>query len=315
MDQPILQNIEQRAREIWDHIIQDLGSNNNREGADFIGRERVIVFVVAFILAVCLWFMVNLSQNYSLSVDLPVQKGMTPEGQALTKPLPQTATVNISGEGWKLINLYNNPPSVKIDVMEQEVNLYNQVRKQLSAFSEIDIQKVQPLMVTMNLEERSSKTVQVKPVWDINFESQYNFLEVPTVKPDSITISGATSLLKDIDSWPTDTLSRDYVDTDISTEIELQKDRLITLSNNKVELNGEVVQYTEGKAKVRLTTKDQPSDQNISFSPAIITVTFVVPIEEFTNIDNQHLLFEAYVDYEQVLNDTTGYVMPNIENA
>src|SRR5699024_2216272 len=155
----------------------------------------------------------------------------------------------------------------------------------------------------------------LKPVWDINFESQYNFLEVPTVKPDSITISGATSLLKDIDSWPTDTLSRDYVDTDISTEIELQKDRLITLSNNKVELNGEVVQYTEGKAKVRLTTKDQPSDQNISFSPAIITVTFVVPIEEFTNIDNQHLLFEAYVDYEQVLNDTTGYVMPNIENA
>src|SRR5699024_550556 len=130
---------------------------------------------MALLLAICLWFMVNLSLNYTLNIELPIEKGMAPDDRALTKALPKTATVSISGEGWKLINLYNNPPAVKVDAMKQEINLYDRVRQQLNSFSEINIQKVQPLMLTLNLEERSSKRVPVRPVWEVSFKNQYGF--------------------------------------------------------------------------------------------------------------------------------------------
>src|SRR5699024_6695361 len=153
METSMLENIKKKVLDSWENITQ----KSNEDEIAGIGRERLVVFIVAFILAICLRFMVNLSQNYPLNIDIPLKKGMAPEDQALTKALPQMATVSISGEGWQLINLYNNPPPVTIDVTKQEVNLYDKVRQQLNAFSELSVQKVQPLILTLNLEERDSK--------------------------------------------------------------------------------------------------------------------------------------------------------------
>ena len=309
MQTSIVENFKERALGFWENITQ----KSNEDEIAGIGRERIIVFIVAFILAVCLWFMVNLSLNYTLNINLPIEKGMMPDDRALTKALPKAATVSISGEGWKLINLYNNPPPVRVDVMNQEVNLYDLVRQQLNTFSEVDVQKVQPLILSLSLEKRSSKKVPVRPVWEISFKNQYGFLGQPTVQPDSITISGAASLLNDISQWPTDTLSGSNIASDITESIDLQQNELLTLSRDKVAFSGEVAQYTEGKATVRLSTRNLPAGQNISYSPTTIAVTFDVPIEEYANIENRQL-FEAYINYQQVLEDSTGFVKPNIQN-
>ncbi|HLR32255.1 MAG TPA: hypothetical protein VK074_07185, partial [Fodinibius sp.] len=202
MEIPTPEKLKQNIAEAWSNIIQ---KSDEDEIAD-VGRERIVVFAVSLILAVCFWFMVNLSIDYNLNIELPLVTAGIPEDQALVQQPPETATVSISGEGWKLIRLYNNPPAINLNVTSSEVNLYDQVQRQINATSEVNVQKVQPLILTLDMEERVSKKVPVQPIFSLSFVQQYGFTEEPTVQPDSVTISGAASLIENITEWPTDSL-------------------------------------------------------------------------------------------------------------
>lgn len=308
MASPAFENIKQRVLAFWSNLVK----KSNEEEIANVGRERIIVFVVAFILAICLWFMVNLSQKFTLNIDLPIEKGAIPDDKALTEALPKTANVSVSGEGWQLISIYNNPPSVNVDVMNPEINLYEQVQRQVNALYDVKTDKVQPLMLTLDLESRHSKRVPVRPVLDVTFEGQYGFIGKPNLQPDSVTISGAASLLRNITEWPTDSLSLKTVSTDISRSVQLKESELITLSQDKVQFNGEVAQFTEGETNVTLTTRNLPIEQSISFSPSSITIKYDVPIDEYANVQDRQL-FRAYFTYQQIREDSTGYIRPNIE--
>lgn len=308
MELPTPEKIKHRFSEAWENIIR---KSNEDEIAD-VGRERIVVFAVSLILAICLWFMVNLSVDYNLNVDLPIVAGAMPEDQALAQELPQTATVSVTGEGWQLLSIYNNPPAVNVNVSNSEVNLYDQVQRQMNANSEVNVQKVQPLMLTLNLEERVSKMVPVQPVYDISFDNQYGFIEPPTTQPDSVRISGAASLIEEITAWPTDSLSITGVSDNISQTVELSKNELISLSQVEVQFSGTVTQFTEGEVSVDLETRNLPDGRNIRYSPSSITVKYNVPISEYADIENEEL-FEAYLTYQQIAEDSTGYITPQID--
>ncbi|HKK26406.1 MAG TPA: hypothetical protein VJ941_12310, partial [Gracilimonas sp.] len=67
--------------------LKDLFKFGTRPGSDeeevtFLRREKVIVFIGAYIMAVALWFIVNLSGSYSIDVNLPVEPGNVPEDMA-----------------------------------------------------------------------------------------------------------------------------------------------------------------------------------------------------------------------------------------
>lgn len=309
MELPTPEKIKQRISEGWENLIQ---KSNEDEIAD-VGRERIVVFAISLILAICLWFMVNLSRDFNLNIDLPIIVGGMPEDRALTEDLPETATVSISGEGWKLISIYNNPPSVNLSVTSSEVNLYDQVQRQMNATSEVNVQKVQPLMLTLNMEKRVSKTVPVKPVFEVSFEQQYGFIEEPTIQPDSVRISGAASLIEDITEWSTDSLLVSDVSTNITRTVKLQESELISRSQEEVQFTGKVAQFTEGEADIDLETHNLPEGSRISYSPSSITVKYDVPVNEYADIEDEEL-FEAYLTYQQIEEDTTGYVKPQIEH-
>lgn len=306
----MLEELKHNAHDLWERLIQ---KSDEGEIAD-MGRERIIVFVVAFILAVCFWFMVNLNRIYNLNVDVPIQSGEVPQDQALAQELPETASVSVTGEGWKLLSFYNNPPSVNVDVTASQVNLYDQVQGQVKAMSNVNVSKVQPLILTLDLEPRTSKTVPVRPVLDVSFEGQYGFIGQPELQPDSITISGASSLLDSITDWPTDSLKMNSVARDISQLVKLKSSKLITLSQQEVQFTGTVSQFTEGEATVPINTRNFPTERSISYSPSSITVTFDVPISEYANVEGEQL-FRAYLNYQQIETDSTGYVKPNIEQV
>ncbi|HBX66521.1 MAG TPA: hypothetical protein DEG32_10335, partial [Balneolaceae bacterium] len=100
--------------------------------ARFNRREKIIVFIAAYIMAVSLWFIVNLNGSFSININIPVEPGNIPESMALTEDLPEFVQVGVSGDGWQLLNLYNDPPTVVINIEESEINLFDQVRQRLS---------------------------------------------------------------------------------------------------------------------------------------------------------------------------------------
>lgn len=312
MESDKIQQAKDRFQELWNSVVKGEEEGNFEEN----NRGKIVVFLIAFVLSLCLWLMVNLSRDYNLTVELPIQLGNMPGDRALTEELPDNATVSISGEGWKLINIYNNPPPIFVDVTESEVNLYDQVREQMNANPDLNVQKVQPLFLSLDMEEKISKKVPVVSNVDVTFEEQYGLKTMPVLEPDSVMLSGAASILGDLDRWETVEFEIEGVDEDILTDVALKEpETLLSITPTSVTYTAEVAQFTEGESRVMIETRNMPAGRSVSFSPSFLTVTYDVPIDQYAQVQNLNAPFRAYITYSQIQQDTTGFVIPNVEQA
>ncbi|MDX1639587.1 MAG: CdaR family protein, partial [Balneolaceae bacterium] len=304
-----ISKVKERLWSFWDNLLKRV----DEEGTKGYSREKIVVFVIALILALCMWFLVNLSRDYVLNVNLPIDLGNMPDEMALARDLPDFATVSVQGEGWKLLNLYNNPPRIFVDVTNSQINLYDQVQQQMNAMPDIDVQKVQPQTLSLDLEEKSSKRVPVRPRVRVDFEGQFDFVGEPVITPDSITITGASSLVGEISFWQTDSVTFSDVRSDISRSVSLElPPKLLTLSRSSVQYSAEVAQYTEGEARVFIRARNLPVGESITFSPSHVTVRYTVPIQEYAEVEDINP-FSAVVPYNEIRRDSTGFVSPVIE--
>lgn len=312
MDNEKIEQLKERFLSFWSSFIK----SNEESDIEESRKGKIVVFIVAFILALCLWLMVNLSRDYTLNINLPIVLGNMPADQALTEELPASATVSISGEGWQLINIYNNPPPVNLDVTKDEINLYEQVQKQISANPDLSVQKVQPLFLNLDLEQKVTKKIPVVSNVQVTFDDQYNFTGEPELEPDSITISGAGSVIRDIDQWETASVQLDDVESDISTTVALKEsEALFSISPTQVTYRANVAQYTEGETRVNVESRNMPSGRSVTFSPSFITIKYNVPVNQYSEVQNLSNPFSAYITYQQIREDSTGFVVPNIETT
>jgi len=278
-----------------------------------LSGRQIVIILVAILLAFLLWLVVNLNRTYTVDIKVPLNLGQVSANRALAEELPDYITASISGEGWNLLTVYRNPPHVFIEVSGEEVNLFEQVRRQLQTSSALSVQKVDPLYLRLHLEKKASKKVPVIARVETKFASQYNFLTPPDIQPDSITVSGAASIVSDIHFWLTDSLKIKNIDESFSTEVPL-KDAgpLITLSAQKVDFIAQVAQFTEGKVTVPVELRNAGAARNVIFSPQEVEITYLAPIEKFPSLKEKNI-FSAYVTYQKLLQDTTGFVSPQIE--
>jgi YbbR domain-containing protein len=282
----------------------------------FMRQEKVIVFIAAYIMAICLWFIVNLNGSFSININIPVEPGNIPDNMALTEDLPEFVQVGVSGDGWQLLNLYNDPPTVVINIEESEINFFDQVRQRLSYLQDIDIAKVQPLFLSVNMEPKMSKQVPVKINTDFTFQNRFGLVREPSFSPDSITITGAESKISDITEWEVqDTLKLIDVRDDISATLQLENSEgVISLSENVISYQADVSEFTEGETTVYIRTRGLPRGQNVNYNPSSVTIKFDVPIEQFADVEKVRP-YEVYVAYSKILEDETGFVTPDIEQT
>lgn len=281
-----------------------------------VRRERIIVFVVAYILALSMWFIVNLNGDYSISINVPLRTGDIPENMALVEGLPEFVQVEVSGNGWKLVNLYNNPPAVYVDVVEGEVNLFEQVRQRFSIEQDVSVLKVQPFVVSIGLEPKVSKKIPIKLNTKLAFMERYGLVGPTSIQPDSIVITGAASQVNDIDVWEIpDTLRLSNIRDDILEVIELEPIApLIEYDVEEITFLGDVSEFTEGEVTVYIRTRNLPRGSVINYNPSSVTIRFDVPIEQYALVQNARP-YEVYVPYEEILEDSTGFVTPDIEQV
>ncbi|MFU8859362.1 MAG: hypothetical protein ACNA8K_02965 [Cyclonatronaceae bacterium] len=284
-----------------------------RDKDDIPQGERVVVFIFAFMIALSMWLLVNLGRDYNLTLNLPVIHADPPEGQAFITEIPGNANTTVSGEGWKLISIYNNPPQVILPADEGTINVFEAVQASLSNFPDLSVTKVQPMIVNVATEEELQKKVPVRNDVTIETRRRFNISGTVSISPDSVTITGARSIVGPVEFWPTESKVLEDVREDIDIEVRLRKaQRLITLEYDQIRISADIAEFTEGEARIPVTTRNLPAGRRVSYSPSVLTVRYDVPITQY-NEASSVIPFQAYVNYSSIVNDTTGYVTPQIE--
>lgn len=276
-------------------------------------REKIVAFGIAFFISICLWFIVNLSRDFNVTIEVPIRVANIPENQIVSSDIPETASVSVSGEGWNIISVYNNPPGVLVSAQSGTVNLSDQIRNQIGAFSELNIIQVQPSQITIQTEQKSMKTVPIINNVRLDTNEQFGLLSEPSLQPDSVTISGAESKLQSITEWHTATIQIDNVTSDIFRTIPLQTPEPgLRLEPDAIEFKAEVAEFTEAEVRVPVRTRNLPAGRAVTYNPSSVTVRFDVPLEQYSEVQGTRP-FRAYVDYSVIEEDTSGRVAPEIE--
>lgn len=293
----------------------DEDKNEEEEAADYMTREKVLVFGISFILAFCLWFIVNLSRDFNITIELPLEIGNMPEEMALVSNPPSSASVGITGEGWKLISLYNNPPSIVLDIEEENVDLFQKVQQQVSILSEVNITKVEPLNLNLSLEEKVFREVPVEVQVEINTHDRFGIVGEPVSFPDTVTISGASSSIEGIESVRTEVVELEEVKEGREIELEIEKpDSITSVIPEKITYRFDVTEFTEGEVRIPIRIRNLPPGRAVTYNPTTIVVRYGVPVGQYGEVQNTQP-FRAYVDYSTIEEDTTGLVMPQVERV
>lgn len=284
-----------------------------REKEDIPQSERIVVFIFAFMIALSMWLLVNLGRDFNLTLNLPVMHADPPEGQAFITEIPRSANTTVSGEGWKLISIYNNPPQVIVPVEEGTINVFEAVQASLSNFPDVSVSKVQPMIVNVNTEEKMEKRVPIRNDLTIETRRRFNVIGSISITPDSVTVSGARSLIEPIEYWPTEAGELEDVKENLDIEVQLRTaQRLIDVQTEKVRIKAEIAEFTEAEVRIPVITRNLPAGRRVSYSPSVLTVRYDVPINQYSEATSV-IPFQAYVNYSTIVNDTTGYVTPQIE--
>jgi hypothetical protein len=283
--------------------------------SNYMTREKVIVFIISFILAFCLWFIVNLSRDFTITINLPVDIGDLPEDMALVGDPPENASVGLTGEGWKLISLYNNPPRILVHAEEANVNLFDMVQQQLSVVSDVSITKVEPLSFHLDLEEKASKRVPVDVQLNIRTSDRYGLIGSPLMSPDSVTISGAGSVIDEIDRVTTREVTLEGVNEGRELDLEVERPASgISVEPGRIQYRFDVTEFTEGEVRIPIRIRNLPPGRAVTYNPTTVTVRYGVPIDQYSAVQNARP-FLAFVNYETIETDTTGLVIPEIERT
>lgn len=304
--------VQQWIEQIRDFFTGQWGPTESEDGR-LITRQKILAFTIALIFSFSLWFIVNMGRDYNITIMLPVQVINLPDDIALSNEIPERAAVSVSGEGWNLFNVYTNPPTITLNVENQQVNLFEQVRQQISSMNDLNVMQVEPMLVDIETEQKITKKVPVESRIELTTRDQFGVLGTPEFQPDSVTVSGAASKIAEIEAWYTQPTSINDVYRDLELNIELEApESSIELNPASVIYRADIAEFTEAEVRVPVRSRNLPPGKAITFSPSSILVKFDVPIHQYTEVQNVQP-FMAYVDYDRVENDTTGLITPQLE--
>lgn len=292
-----------------------MDSASRQDAADssyFEKREKIIAFSVAIFIALCLWFIVNLSRDFNVTIEVPIVLSNLPSDVTVSSDIPETASVVLTGEGWNLISVYTNPPRLLVNAESDDVNLAEQLRSQVGVFSNLNIVQVRPTQLYIQRENRVTRNLPVRNRINIQLADQFGMLSDPILSPDSVTVTGAESVIDSLEYWDTAETEFSNINESVNRIVQLQSMSGVTLEPSTVVLSMEVAEFTEAEIRVPVRTRNLPSGRAVSYNPSSIMVRYDVPLQQFSEVQGVRL-FNAYVDYSLIEEDDLGTIAPDVE--
>lgn len=304
-------NDSQNFSALWEQLRERFTRNRQeRYGADS-KRQRSIAITMCVLLSVFLWFIFSMQERYTISLTFPTEIVNVPPDEALADLPPSSVDVQVQAQGFTLLQLRYDPPTVPVNAAAQQVNFFEAV-PQLPGGAQLE--NVFPRLLDLQREPRITLRVPVRLQAEIDTPPTHDLIEPPSVEPDSVLITGAQSIVEGVRFWPTVTVAEQGLRDSLVMRVPLADtlEGLVRVSEQAVTLTAVSRQFTEGTRMIDVIVTGVPSTdemQVVTLERNEVRVRYRVLFSQYEDALEAPDFF-ATVSYEAIRSDTTGRVQP-----
>lgn len=294
----------------WERLRRVFKADENRRGEE--DPERGVVIAVCVLISMVLWLALTLEEQKTVTLDVPTAIEQVPTEKALTQLPPSTVRVDLQGQGLQLLRLYVNRPTLNIEADESVIDVKE--RLALPEGANVQIVSVSPQQIDLSTEPRIERRLPIRSRVSVGLPTSYEIVEGIRLQPDSVTISGAQSLVEGFSAWPTDSTHVDDLRDSVAVQVPLSDTlrHLIDRNTTQVTVIVEAGRFAEATREIDVEVTGVPSNQNlVALEPSTIRVEYRVLFDQLFESQRASDFF-ATVAYDQIRSDTTGYVQPRV---
>lgn len=296
---------------LWDWLQSLFSRRAIRERFEDPSRHRGLAITAAILVSSLLWFTFTMRDTHTTILQMPTEIVNLPEEQALSQLPPENVRVQLVGDGWSILRLRLSPPTIPINAAEDEVNILSTIPE---LPKNVDIQSVSPNRFSLWREERVTRRLPVSNLAEIETPATHDLVSPPVLIPDSVEVTGAASVVEELEMWPTERVIFENVRDTLDVRLALSDTLAGLVSKNVETVNLRAVseQFTEGFREIDVTVQGQPSSQTlVSLDPSTIRVKYRVLFSQYQDALDA-MDFFATVSYEEIRQDTSGRVRPHL---
>lgn len=279
-------------------------------------KNNLHIIILSVIFSIILWISISLSNDYYATVNVPVKLINLPAGYSTASNIPENISVKLKGKGWKLLGVNLNAKSdYNISVGDSgkiSVNLYNFLSENQWLTSDVDVIDISPDTLSFYIEKDFMKRVSILPDLNLNFKSGYGLASPLIISPDSTTVYGPRSVVKNLSIVLTQ--RKKYIDLDNPTVDFVPLENLpgVIYKEKEVRVSLNVQKIVDkGFDNVVVRIIDLPVDRDVVLLPNKISVSIKAGIDILGKMTVDDI--KAYINYRDVVLDTLGSIAPRIE--
>lgn len=263
-----------------------------------------------------IWGSVTLSDQFYSNRDYDVKVINQPSGYTCGVLNPEKITLKLRAKGWQLLTIAlgsqneylisadNDSGLITIDPMK-EIDENNWLAAGVS------VSEISPREISVSVEKIKFKRLKIEAESDITFSDGYGLASPIKVYPDSVLVSGPSSIINEISTIKTKPVKFSSADKKVKLITEIMEPKGFSLEQSKVELTFDIQRIVQNTFKdIKVSINGLPNDRNVVLIPNSIDCNLKGGINILGKINPNEII--ATIDYRDIVYDTLGSVQPNI---
>ncbi len=283
--------------------------------------SKVKLFLFFLFLATIFWVLTKFSREFTTTMDAKIKYENLPETTTLSSGNVNNITFDLTANGFEILFYKFKKPKVAIDVSkyytkEKKTFVISKpelLRKVSSNFNRnLDVKNLSVNELNVHLDPIILKKVRVVAKTNVSFKNGFKATDSVKVIPDSVTISGPTGRLKEIDYVETEVVSLSDVEQSISETAKIisPSKEIVTIKPTEVKVKIPVAEFSQGQFSLPVEVVNLPPDVDIKLIQTTVTVTFDISVKDFPDISKNN--FRVVCDYSK-RNQNENFMLPVLE--
>jgi hypothetical protein len=273
---------------------------------------RLVLFVFFLFVATILWYLNKLSYEYTADVTFPLKIVNMPKGKVIVGEPPQSITLGVKAFGYTLLRYRIasslSPISLNLNqiplspIANSETKFFMLTSRARSSIvgqlkGELQLEQIAPDSLFFEFTQLAEKRVEVRPNIKYSFEKQYMLSGPIKVLPDSIIISGPSTLIDTISFITTDVANLVKLTSTENLSLALNEINQVGFSHRRVNVNIPVEKFTEAHINQTIEIRNLPDTLRLILIPRSVDIKCNVAMSSYKDLREN---LEVFVDYRDI---------------